>query len=217
MIKRIEEDPAKDQREQPEITCLSPDKTRWGEHLARNLALAGMVVITIAAVRGAELPSGTTVLTAVQRMIDGEWEDHLGKISFVGRFLPETVAVFFETAPDTELIAPCLGSLTHPWTEREPYLGYQGEDQRVFATAAGQVMSVYHGPDEEYILRVRHEDGLETLYYNLASASVTEGDRVTPGACLGEALSGGTIIEVRRAGRAIDPTGMMVSREERTP
>ena len=150
-------------------------------------------------------------------MIDGEWDESLGKISLVGRFLPETVAVFFESAPDAELIAPCFGSLTHPWTEREPYLAYRGEDKRVFAVAAGQVMSVYHGPDEEYILRVRHEDGLETLYYNLASVSAAEGDRITPGACLGEALSGEAIIEVRRAGRAIDPTGMMVIREESAP
>ena len=200
-------------REQPEITCFPPDRSRWGERLARNLALAGMLVITVAAMRNAELPSGRTVLTAVQQMIGGDWDDQLGKISFVGNFLPESVAVFFESVPDAVLTAPCFGSITHPWTDQEPYLGYAGEDKRVFAAAAGQVMSVSHGPDEEYILRVRHEDGLETMYYNLASPAAMEGDMVTPGTCLGEALSGGVIIEVRRAGRAIDPTGLMKDRD----
>jgi hypothetical protein len=98
MIKRVEGEAPK---EQAEITYLPSDQPRWGERLARNLALAGMLAITIAAMRNAELPTGTTVLTAVQQMIDNEWDDHLGKISFVGRFLPETVAVFFESAPDS--------------------------------------------------------------------------------------------------------------------
>ena len=214
MIKRVEGEAPK---EQAEITYLPSDQPRWGERLARNLALAGMLAITIAAMRNAELPTGTTVLTAVQQMIDGEWDDHLGKISFVGRFLPETVAVFFESAPDAKLTAPCFGSLTHAWTEQEPYLAYEGEDKRVFAVAAGQVMSVSHGPDEEYILRVRHEDGLETMYYNLASAAALEGDMVTSGTCLGEALPGGAVIEVRRAGRAIDPTGFITDRAGSAP
>ncbi len=214
MIKRVEGESPK---EQAEINYLPSDKSHWGERLARNLALAGMLVITIAAMRNAELPSGATVLTAVRQMIDGEWDDHLGKISFVGRFLPETVAVFFESAPDAELAAPCFGSLTHAWTEQEPYLGYEGEDKRVFAVAAGQVMSVSHGPDEEFILRVRHEDGLETMYYNLSSYAAAEGDMVTPGTCLGEALPGGVFIEVRRAGRAIDPTGLIMPRGGSAP
>ena len=217
MIKRMEGEAPKDQREQPEITYFPPDQPRWGERLARNLALAGMLVITIAAMRNAELPTGATVLTAVQQMIDGEWDDHLGKISFVGRFLPETVAVFFESAPDAELTAPCFGALTHPWTEQEPYLGYEGEDKRVFAVAAGQVMSVSHGPDEEYILRVRHDDGLETMYYALASVTVSEGDAVSASTCLGQALSGGAVIEVRRTGRAIDPTDFITARAGSTP
>lgn len=214
MIKRMEGEAPK---EQAEISYLPSDQPRWGERLARNLALAGMLMITIAAMRNAELPTGATVLTAVQQMIDGEWDDHLGKISFVGRFLPETVAVFFESSPDAELTAPCFGSLTHTWTEKEPYLVYEGEDKRVFAVAAGQVMSVSHGPDEEYILRVRLEDGLETMYYNLASIAALEGDMVTSGTCLGEALPGGAVIEVRRAGRAIDPTGFLADRAGSTP
>ncbi len=214
MIKRMEtEAPEK----QPEITCLPADQPRWGERLARNMALAGLLMVTVAAMRNAELPSGDTVLTAVRQMIDGEWDDHLGKISFVGRFLPETVAVFFETAPDAELTAPCFGVLSHAWTAEEPYLGYTGEDRRVFAVAAGQVMSVYHGADEEYILRLRHDDGLETMYYALASVSVSEGDAVSANTCLGRALPEGAVIEVRRAGRAIDPTNLITDRAGSAP
>ena len=213
MIKRMEEKDRSEQNDKPEITCCPPEKPRWGERLARNLALAGMLVITVAAVRNAELPSGKTVLTAVQQMIGGEWDDHVGSISFVGHFLPETVAVFFDTDPDAALIAPCSGTVAHAWTEGEPYLGYQSADKRVFAVASGQVISLSHGPDEEYILRVRHDGGLESLYYRLASVAALEGDRVTADTCLGEALPGGVLIEVRRAGLAIDPTGLIAPRD----
>lgn len=213
MIKRIEPDSIEARQEQPKINYTPPERPRWGERLVRNLSLAAMLVITIAAIRNAELPSGKTVLAAVQGMIAGDWDSNLGKISFVGRFLPETVAVFFEPAPNAELTAPCFGALTHEWTEREPYLGYESEDKRVFAVAAGQVMSVSRGPDQEYVLRLRHDDGLESLYYNLASAAAAEGDLATPATCLGEALPGGCLIEVRRAGRAIDPSGLIAPRE----
>ena len=218
MIKRVAGTAPENQPEQPEITCALPDKPRWGERLARNVALAGLLMVTVAAMRNAELPSGGTVLTAVRQMIDGEWDGGaLGKISFVGSFLPETVAVFFETAPDAALTAPCFGSLSHAWTAEEPYLGYDSQDKRVYAVAPGQVMSLYHGPEEEYILRVRHDDGLETMYYALASVFVSEGDAVSVRTCLGRALPEGVVIEVRRAGRAIDPTALITERTGSAP
>ena len=217
MIKRVEGTVPKERQEQPGTTYLPSDRPRWGERLARNAALAGLLMVTVAAMRNAELPSAGTVLTAVRQMIDGEWGGHLGKISFVGRFLPETVAVFFESAPDAALTAPCFGSLSHAWTAQEPYLGYDSQDKRVYAVAPGQVMSVYHGPEEEYILRVRHDDGLETMYYALASVSVSEGDAVSVRTCLGRALPEGVVIEVRRAGRAIDPTALITERTGSAP
>ena len=187
-------------------------ESNWKEHLARNLALACMLVISVTAVRSAQLPSGETMLTAVQRMIDAEWDERLGKISFVSNLFPETVAVFFESPPDASWIAPCFGEVSHVWTESEPYVAYQSGDARVFAMASGQVMSVAHGPGEERIVRVRQDDGLEVLYYNLARSAVAEGDTVTSSTCIGEALAEGVVIEVRRAGRAIDPTGCISPR-----
>ena len=79
-------------------------------------------------------------------------------------------------------------------------------------------MSVAHGLEEERVVRVRHENGLESLYYNLGSVSVREGDEVTAQSCLGTALAGQqALVEVRRAGRAIDPTAMLSLRGEERP
>ena len=202
------------------VTYLpTEEKPHFADRLSRNLALAGMLILSITAVRNAQLPSGQTVLTAVQDIIEGNWDESLGKISFVSNLLPETVSVFFDAAPRADLTAPCFGGfVSHFWQEDEPYLGYTSEDRRVFSVAPGQVMSLAHGPGEEKILRVRQDDGLETLYYNLASVNVTEGARVNADTCLGETIPGAeTVVEVRRAGRAIDPTGCFAARSEASP
>lgn len=192
----------------------SKNKPKFGERLARNLALTALLVLAITAVHDARLPSGRTVLTAVQDMVDTPWDDQLGKISFVSNLFPETVSVFFESSLEADLVAPCFGKITHAWQKDEPYIGYDASDQQVYAMADGQVMSIAHGLDEERILRVRHADGLESLYYNLSSVFVQEGDAVTSATCLGAALSGQDIlVEVRRAGKEIDPTASLQARD----
>ena len=220
MIKRIgvsEKAAEEEQKENGKPAYYSAEKTHWSEKLARNFALAGMAVLIITAVRNAELPSGQTVLTAVQDVIDTDWDERLGKISFVGNFVPDVVSVFFESPLTAEWTAPCFGAVDHAWSQDEPYVGYAGTDRRVFSIADGQVMSVAHGPDEEKILRVRQENGIEVMYYNLASVSVGEGDTVSVHTCIGEALPSGVIVEVRRAGRAVDPTASLSPRKEDAP
>ena len=209
---------AEEEKKDSGIVYQHAQKPRWGEKLARNFAFAGILTMSVVAVRNAQLPTGKTVLTAVQEMIDANWDSSLGKISFVSNLLPESMAVFFETDLHTELTAPCFGQVLHPWSEQEPYLGYSAENGGVYAVSAGQVMSVAHGLDEEKVVRVRHENGLESLYYNLGSVSVREGDEVTAQTCLGTALAGQqALVEVRRAGRAINPTAMLSLRGEERP
>lgn len=193
-------------------------KQRWGEKLARNVAFAGLLTLSVTAVRNAELPSGKTLLSAVQGIIDTSWDNDLGKISFVSSLLPESMVVFFETDLHADLTVPCFGSVEHAWTNEEPFLGYSTNGGNVYAIASGQVMSIAHGLDEERIVRMRHKDGLESLYYNLSAVNVQEGDEVTVSTCLGSVLPGKLVLlEVRRAGRAIDPESLLSPRKEMNP
>ena len=199
MIKKITACSAPDPSgtEEKKKTPLS-DKKRFADHLTRNLALSGMLILAVAAVRGAGLPNGQTVQAAVRQLTDPSWDESLGKI--------------------TARTAPCFGAVTHAWSEGEPYVGYSAVDRNVFAAADGQVMSLAHGVEEEYVIRIRHENGLETLYYGLAEALVREGDPVTDQTCLGYALSpDGVFIEVMRSGRADDPTGLLLPRSGDRP
>ncbi len=200
----------------PQLKYLPPAKPRrsLADSLTRNIALASMLLLCVVAVRSAQLPSGKTVLSAVQEMVSTEWDERLGKISFVSTLLPDAVSVFFNTAPKATLSTPCMGTLSHAWTKSEPYLGYTAQSAQVFAVAAGEVMSIAHGNDDERIVRIRHEDGLETIYYNLQSLAVAEGDSVSTSTLIGQALADAqVVIEVRRGGVAIDPTALMAERQ----
>lgn len=212
MIKKIHEDVVTEN--QNEMIKL-PSKPPAGFYLTRNLALAGLLLLSITSIRNASLPSGNTILTSVQNIIDADWDSDLGKISFVSNLFPETVSVFFESSPDVPLIQPCFGQLIHAWSKQEPYLGYQSLDHKVYAVASGEIMSIAHGIGEEIILRVRQADGMETLYYNLKNVSVQEGDQVTVSTVLGEVSAADqAVIEVRKNGLTIDPTQMMEYRGE---
>ncbi len=218
MIKSIVND--QEQRENVKIDerHISPASFIWGEKLARNMALAVLLLLTVVSVRNAELPTGETVLTAVQEMIDSDWDEHLGKIDFVSNMFPETVSVFFDTAPAASLSAPCFGLVSHAWTRDEPYIGYKSDDGKVYAAGKGQIMSLAHGPMEERIVRIRHEDGVETLYYGLDHVSVHEGDQVTDKTCIGTVKAGlDAAVEVRRAGVPVDPTGLLAPRSVEQP
>lgn len=195
-------------------------KPSFLEKLARNAALAGMLLIAVTALRSEQLPSGRSVLTAVQEMLEPPpWDETLGRIEFVSNLFPETVSVFFDSPAAYSLRAPSAGALCHAWSEDEPYLGYQpGADGRVYALADGQVMSLSYGPDGEKVLRIRHRDGLETLYYNLESVETAEGDAVAQGTCIGWLMeSKEAAVEVRREGRSVDPTAWIQPLPEAAP
>ena len=186
------------------------NKSAWQERLSRNLALSGICLLTILAIRNAQLPNGETVLTAVQQIVDQNWDDNLGKISFVGNFFPESAAVFFETEPDAQFITPCFGEISHAWSENEPYISYKtSSNECIYSIAAGRVMTVAHSNNDNIIIRIAHNNGLETLYYDLDSTHVQEGDQVTADTCLG---TGKAIVEVRQNGLPIDPTNMLYKR-----
>jgi len=199
-------------------TYYVPEKKRSGERLMRNLALSGMLIITICAIRNHALPTGDTVLTAVQGAIEQDWSEDIGKISFVSTLFPDAVAVFGQSQPNVQLTIPCSGAISHAWSVQEPYLSYDAAGSRIFAVADGQVMSIGHGADEGRIVRIRHLNGLESLYYHLADTVVQEGDTVSAGAYLGTCSQDNIpLLEMRINGRPTDPTALLVHLPEGSP
>lgn len=75
----------------------------------------------------------------------------------------------------------------------------------VTAPAAGSV--AYAGPFRDYgiVIILEHADGMTTILSGLDEVAVSEGEAVAAGLPLGTADEGQVELELRRAGRAVDP------------
>lgn len=174
--------------------------------LTRNTAFLMLLLVCLASIHNQHLPDGRTVLTAVQSTVDQEWDESLGKITFVDNMMPETLAVFFQTEELYALSLPCTGTLVHSWETHAPYVSFDAKGS-VSAIADGEVMSISHDSADQLSLRIRHEKGLESIYYHLAATSLREGDQVTAGHVVGTLQNDHhLVLDVRRNGLSIDPT-----------
>lgn len=193
-----------------EIQWVKPRKKDFAERLTRNVAVAAAILLCAVAVRNAALPQAKDVFTAIQAGVTMDLDETLGKLTFVSNLLPESALVFWNSSETVQVTAPVHGDIVHAFSEDEPYIALLGVSSDVRVAADGEVMSVAHGDGEERVVRVRHENGLETLYGNLVECFVSEGDQVYAGDIIGEtAQKQPVFFEVRRNGRSVDPAPLM--------
>lgn len=173
--------------------------------LTRNTAFLMLLLVCLASIHNQQLPDGRTVLTAVQSTVDQEWDESLGRITFVDNMMPQTLSVFFQEEETYSLSLPCNGTLVHLWETHAPYVSFDTAGS-VLAIADGEVMSLSHDSADQLSLRIRHENGLESVYYHLASTPFREGDMVFSGDAVGSLQEGhNLVLDVRRNGLSIDP------------
>ncbi|MDD3410734.1 MAG: M23 family metallopeptidase, partial [Eubacteriales bacterium] len=147
-----------------------------------------------------------SVFAAVQESVNMEWDESLGKLTFVSNLLPESLQAVWSDQSAAEVFAPITGTLVHAWSAQEPYIELGGELTDVRAAADGELMSVAHGMDEELIVRLRHDNGSETLYGNLSECWLEEGAAVYAGDLLGRVIEGKPLcFELRQNGRSVRP------------
>ena len=186
------------------------ERKSFAEKLCQNAVIGALVLLCITAASTGT--GGAALLTAVQSSLKQDWDESLGRLTFVSAMLPDTVQVFFSNN-DELLSAPCSGSVVHTWTEAEPYIGYGVYSRNVYPAMSGTVVGIGHGEDEEKIVRISHPNGLETVYYNLSTLEVAEGDEVSANTLLGSSIEGSAVyLEVRKDGIAIDPSAMLRQR-----
>lgn len=198
-----------------------PERADWGvrvlraDRLVRNLAVVGAMVLTVVAVKNAGTPEAQSVFGALQETAGMEWDESIGKLSFVNSILPQEVQAVWVEEENITVLAPVTGETVHAWSEQEPYLLIESRTDDVRAAEDGEVMSIAHGMEEERIIRVRHDNGTEALYGNLKSCSAQEGARVYAGDVIGQLIAGKPLaFELRVQGRSVDPEGKMVPIEE---
>ena len=202
--------PPKAPEKEKKVEWVRPRKKDFAERLTRNMAVAAALLLCAVAVRNAALPQAKDVFTAIQDSVTMDLDDTLGKLTFVSNLLPQSALVFWNSNETVQVAAPVHGDIVHTFQEEEPYIALLGTSSDVRAAADGEVMTIAHGDGEERVVRVRHEDGLETLYGNLLECFVAEGDPVYEGDIIGETADKQPVFfEVRRNGRSLDPVPLM--------
>jgi len=182
----------------------------WGEKLTRNTMIAVCALLTVVGLRQSTV-SGASVLHVMQDIIESEWDENVGRLSYVGSTWADSLQVFASRSSLPEpLTCPVSAPAFQPWSPEAPYLLYSGIFD-VFAAADGEVMQIAHDDQEKYILRLSHGSGLETVYFGLDRCAVSEGDTVSADTMLG--ISGDTLaFEIRQNGKPIDCSSMIAER-----
>lgn len=198
-----------------------PIRSSFGERflkldrLVRNLVVVGCLFLVVVAVRNVGTPETQSVFSAIQASAGMQWDESVGKLSFVNAILPQSIQAVWNEEAGISVFAPSNGEVVHAWSQNEPYLMIDGSLQDVRAAADGEVMSIAHGLDEERIVRIRHDDHTETLYGNLQSCYVEVGDQVYAGDVFAEVINGLPLaFELRVEGRSVDPAGRLMPMPE---
>lgn len=181
------------------------------ENLTSNLALLGCLALVVLALHSTgENQESVSVFSALKSGLTATWEEDIGKLSFVSEMLPPEIREVWNPAQTVTVAAPVRGDTVHAWSQAEPYLEIATNVTDIRAAAGGEIMSIAHGLGEERILRLRHLDGSESLYGNLAACYVEVGDTVESGQVIASLMPDAPLaFELRIDGRSVDPSGYM--------
>ena len=83
------------------------------DRLIRNLAVAAGLMLVAVAVKNAELPQSQSVFSALEDSLNTEWDESVGKLSFVDSLLPAEVQEVWRQAESVTVFEPVRGSVVH--------------------------------------------------------------------------------------------------------
>ncbi|MDR3051027.1 MAG: M23 family metallopeptidase [Oscillospiraceae bacterium] len=178
------------------------------ERLLRDCALCCAAALAVLALGNIRQPWAQTASATVREAVTMDLDESLGRLRFVRNLLPESALVFWNMGSGTASYRePATGRVMHAWKQSEPWLQYACEAQSVVAAAAGEVMAITQGEDA-YMVRVRHEEGTETLYGDLLTCIVREGEALQTGQIIGT-VGDTFFFELRKDGQPLNPSGLL--------
>ncbi|MBQ4085419.1 MAG: M23 family metallopeptidase [Clostridia bacterium] len=193
------------------ISWERPVFAGFGDRLLRSTAVACALLLSIMALRNADLPWTQRAVQGIEKAMTMriDLDNSLGRLRFVRELVPETALVFWNAGSQSVLQAPVEGQIEHMWTQRQPWRVYACADgATVSAALDGEVARVEKGAMADYIVLITHDNGLETVYAYLADVSVSPGERVYAGDPVGVTAAGGgsrLYFALRQEGAEIDP------------
>ena len=184
-----------------------------GERLIRNTAIAGALLLVVLAVRNVDEPWSDQAISGLKQAVTMrvDWDDSIGRLSFVRALVPDAALVFLNMSGRDRLTMPVNGTLTHAWTEEQPWQEYACEaGSAVLAAGGGRILAASEGMGGDWVVLIGHEGGAETTYGYLADATVQVGQTVEAGDVIGHAAQSddaGVYFELRENSLPADPSG----------
>ena len=186
-----------------------------GERLLRNTAVACALLLTVMSLKNVDQPWSRKMTEGVRQAMTMriDWDETLGRLSFVRALVPETALVFLDLGERADLTAPVSGEISHEYTEGQPWIEYACESaQQVLAASDGVVTAAGQGAGGDWIVLIQSEGGMETVYGYLESVYVRAGQEVKAAQQIGATAGSGEsrlYFELRKNGEAINPVGRM--------
>lgn len=182
-----------------------------GDRLLKNSAYACALLLGVLALGNVDQPWAKRASESVERALTMriDLDESIGALEFVKNLMPESALVFMNLSGETALGRPSSGSVSHAWSNLQPWLTFESAgDGAVHAVASGTVTAVSPLSNGRYGVLVDHGEGAESLYAQLEKATVAPGDAVERGHALGTAPDG-AYFEYRVGGESVDPAALM--------
>ena len=186
-----------------------------GERLLRNTAVACALLLTVMSLKNVDQPWSRKLTEGVRQAMTMriDWDESLGRLSFVRALVPETALVFLNLGERADLTAPAEGEITHEYTQSQPWIEYAcGSAQQVLAASDGVVTAAGQGAGGDWIVLIQSEEGMETVYGYLASVYVRAGQEVKQAQQIGataDSAESRLYFELREDGDPVNPAGRM--------
>lgn len=133
-----------------------------------------------------------------------EYDETIGRLQFVSNILPESAMVFLSsTNHEPDMLAPTQAGVVHHWSSSEPWLEYTSKGM-ISACLDGEIMTVVKNRNNEYTVRVKHDDGYESVYSGLSAIYFGEHEDIKQGQNIGMA-DGYAAFEIRKDGLSVMP------------
>lgn len=186
-------------------------RSSFQERLLRNSCLACAVLLGVLALSNVERPWAQKASNSIEKALTMkiDLDQSIGQMSFVQRIMPESALVFFNLAPESELLAPVKGTLIHAYSAAQPYLMFECSSQEAVKVCAdGIVSALSQLSDGSWGALIDHGSGRECVISGMSEKSIETGQTLRRGDEIGT-CSARLYFEMREGGKPIDPTEML--------
>lgn len=173
---------------EPTVTQYSSSRAPVGERLLRNTSVACALILTVMAMRAIDTPFTNRITSTLSNVLstDLNLDESVGKLSFVENLMPDSALVFFHMGGNSTPMTPVAGSVSHGWTEAQPWTEYITENGAdVISLIDGTVSAASKSTEGDWTVLITRNGGSQLVYAFLNDCKLKAGQTVSKGDVIG--------------------------------